>query len=124
MTGTNAVVAWLAERRIVRERVGEHLLPLSRHQANYDMAVMLSWYSAGYGWSGSYGSLCERRGSWCGQSEVCSDVEWFCQKCGTKVLSWKVAGVVFLSLVSSVRDLKPGMTDFPCGRVDLETTVD
>ena len=33
MTGTNAVVAWLAERRIVRERVGEYLLPLSRYQA-------------------------------------------------------------------------------------------
>ena len=27
MTGTNAVVAWLTERRIVRERFGEHLLP-------------------------------------------------------------------------------------------------
>ena len=34
------------------------------------------------------------------------------QRCGTKVLSWNVAGDVFLSLVSSVGDLKPGMTDF------------
>ena len=42
-----------------------------------------------------------------------SVVEWFCQTCGTKVLSWNVAGDVFLSLVSgSVEDLKPGMTDF------------
>ena len=44
--------------------------------------------------------------------KVRSDVEWFCQTCGTKVLSWNVAGVVFVSLVSSVEDLKPGMTDF------------
>ena len=37
-----------------------------------------SWYSAaGYGWSGSYGSWYGRR------REVRSDVEWFCQKCGT-----------------------------------------
>ena len=34
------------------------------------------------------------------------------QRCGTKVLSWNVAGGVFLSLVSNVGDLKPGMTDF------------
>ena len=46
-----------------------------------------------------------------GQSEVRSDVEWFFQKCGTKVLSWNVAGGVFLSLVSSV-GVTPGMTDF------------
>ena len=39
MTGTNAVVAWLTEKRIVRERFGEHLLPLSRYQANWDIAV-------------------------------------------------------------------------------------
>ena len=46
---------------------------------------MSSWYSAaGYGWSGSYGRWYgRRRGSWSGQSEVRSDVEWFCQKCGT-----------------------------------------
>ena len=46
---------------------------------------MSSWYSAaGYGWSGSYGSWYgRRRGSWGGKSEVRSDVEWFCQKCGT-----------------------------------------
>ena len=106
-TGTNAVVAWLTERRIVRENFGEHLLPLSRYQANCDIAVMLSWYSAGYGcWYGS------RSGRWLGNAE---DV-WFCvtcrmalQRCGTKVLSWKVAGDVFLSLVSN---LKPGVTDF------------
>ena len=34
------------------------------------------------------------------------------QRCGTKVLSWNVAGDVFFSLVSSVGDLKNGMTDF------------
>ena len=34
------------------------------------------------------------------------------QRCGTKVLSWNVAGDVFLSLVSNVEDMKPGMTDF------------
>ena len=46
---------------------------------------MSLWYSpAGYGWYGSYGSWCgRRRGSWGGKSEVRSDVEWFCQKCGT-----------------------------------------
>ena len=42
------------------------------------------WYSAaGYGWYGSYGSWYgRRRGSWGGKSEVRSDVEWLCQKCG------------------------------------------
>ena len=46
---------------------------------------MSSWYSpAGHGWSGSYGCWNgRRRGSWGGKSEVRSDVEWFCQKCGT-----------------------------------------
>ena len=34
----------------MRERSGEHLLPLSLYQANCDIALMLSWYSAGYGW--------------------------------------------------------------------------
>ena len=43
MTGTDAVAAWLTERRIVRERFGEHLLPLSLYQANCDIALMLSW---------------------------------------------------------------------------------
>ena len=113
MTGTNAVVAWLTEKRIVRERFGEHLLPLSRYQANWDIAVMLSWYSAGYGWLGSYGSWYgRRRGRWNGKSEIRSDVDWFCQTCGTKVLSWNAAGVVFVSLISSVEDLEPGLTDF------------
>ena len=113
MTGTTAVVAWLTERGIVRERFGEHLLPLSRHQTHCDIAVMLSWYSAGYGWLGSYGSWSgRRRGSWCGKSEVRSDVEWSGQQSGTKVLRWNVAGDVFLLLVSSVRDLNPGMIDF------------
>ena len=116
MTGVNAVAAWLTERRIVRERFGEHLLPLSRYQANCDVALMLSWYSTGYGWLGSYGSWYEsRRGRWIGNAE---DV-WFCVTCrmvlqrrGTKVLSWNVAGDVFLSLVYNVGDLIPGMTDF------------
>ena len=46
---------------------------------------MSSWYSpAGYDWYGSHGSWYgRRRGSWGGKSEVRSDVEWFCQKCGT-----------------------------------------
>ena len=91
MTGTNAVVAWLTERRIVGEIFGEHLLPLSRYQAICDIALMFSWYSAGYGWSGSYGSWYgSGRGRWLGNAE---DV-WFCvtcrmalQRCGTKVLS-------------------------------------
>ena len=56
MTGTDAGDAWLTERRIVRESFGEHLLPLSLYQANCDIALMLSWFNAGYGWSGSYGS--------------------------------------------------------------------
>ena len=48
-----------------------------------------------------------------------AEVVWFCemfrmalQRCGTKVLSWNVAGDMFLSLVYNVGDLKPGMTDF------------
>ena len=62
---------------------------------------------------GSYDSwYARRRGSWGGKSEVRFDVDWFCQKCGTKVLSGNVAGDVFLSLVSCVGDLKPGTTDF------------
>ena len=46
---------------------------------------MSSWYSAaGYGWSGPRGSWYGRRhGSWGGKSEVRSEVERFCQKCGT-----------------------------------------
>ena len=112
MTGTIAVAVWLTEKRVERERFGEHLLLLSRFQANWDIAVMQSWYSAGYGWLGSYGSWYgKRRGSWNGKSEVCSDVDWFCLTGGTKVLSWNVAGVVFMSLTSSVADLEPGMTD-------------
>ena len=76
MTGTIAVVAWMIERRIVRERLGEHLLPLSRHHTHCDIAMMLSRYNTGYGWLGSYGSLSERRrGSWDGKSEVRSDVD-------------------------------------------------
>ena len=43
---------------------------------------------------------------------------------GTEVLRWNVAEGAFLSLISNVGDLKPGMTDFPCGRVDPKTTVD
>ena len=94
----------------MRERFGEHWLPLSGYQAICDIAVMLSWYSAGYGGLGSNGSWYgSRRGRWLGNAE---DV-WFCvtcrmalQRCGTKVLSWNVAGDVFLSLVSSVGDLE------------------
>ena len=113
MTGTIAVVAWMIERRIARERFGEHLPPLSRYQANCDIAMMLSWYNAGYGWLGSYGSLSgRRRGSWDGKSEVRSDVEWSRQQSGTKVLRSNVAGDVYLSLISSVGDQNPGMTDF------------
>ena len=41
MTGTIAVVAWLTEERIEREKFCEHLLPFSRFQANWDIAVML-----------------------------------------------------------------------------------
>ena len=113
MTGTIAVVAWMIERRIVRERSGEHLLPHSRHHTHCDIAMMLSWYTAGYGWLGSYGSWSgRRRGSWDGKSAVRSDVEWSRQQSGTKVLRWNVAGDVYLSLISSVGDQNPGMTDF------------
>ena len=38
MTGTDAGATWMTERRIVRERLGEHLLPLSLYQANCDIA--------------------------------------------------------------------------------------
>ena len=99
-----------------REWFGEHLLhpTLCIKPFCFAFDQMSSLYNpAGYGWYGSYGSWYgRRRGSWGGKSEVRSDVEWFCQTCGTKVLSWNVAGVVFVSLVSSVEDLKPGMTDF------------
>ena len=65
----------------------EHLLhPHSLYQALlFAFDQMFSWYSpAEYGWYGSYGSWYgRRRGSWGGKSEVRSDVEWFCQKCGT-----------------------------------------
>ena len=78
MTGTNAVAAWLTEGRLVRERFGEHLLQLSLYQAICDIALMLLWSSAGYGWSGSYGSWYgSRRGRWSGNAEVV----WFCEMC-------------------------------------------
>ena len=127
--GTDAGAYVLVVKGYGRERFGVHLLPLSRCQANWDIAVMLSWYSAGYGWLGSYGSWYgSRRGRWLGNAE---DV-WFCltcrmalQRCGTKVLSWNVAGDVFVSLVSIVEDLKAWNDRlFPCGRVDPGTTVD
>ena len=35
----DAVVAWLTEERIVRERFGEHL-PLSLYQANWNMVML------------------------------------------------------------------------------------
>ena len=66
---------------------GEHLLhpTLCIKPFCFAFDQMSSWYSpAGYGWYGSYGSWYgRRRGSWGGKSEVRSDVEWFCQKCGT-----------------------------------------
>ena len=37
MTGTDAGAAWMTERKIVSEKFGEHLLPLSLYQANCDM---------------------------------------------------------------------------------------
>ena len=97
MTGSNAVVAWLTERRSVRERFGEHLLSLSRRiKPIVTLHEMLSWYSAGHGWLGSYDSWYgSRRGRWLGNAE---DV-WFCETCrmalrsfGTEVLRWNVAG--------------------------------
>ena len=98
---------------MLRERdLASTLLLLSRFQASWDIAVMQSWYSAGYDWLGSCGSWYgRRRGSWNVKSEIRSDVDWFCLTGGTKVLSWIVAGVVFMSLISSVADLEPGMTD-------------
>ena len=184
MTGTNAVVAWLREERIERERdlantcypslnfkptgtlscvaqttsphkVKRHTIspsirtmsrtlqfnktkstnkgltgrlevqrervvwrapvaPHSLYQALlFAFDQMSSWYSAaGYGWLESYGSWYgRRRGRWNGKSEIHSDVEWFCLTGGTKVLSWNVAGVVFVLLISNGVDLEPGMTD-------------
>ena len=88
-----ASMAWmeLMAPELKREResaVGWRALlaPHSLYQAlRFAFVQMSSWYSAaGYGWSGSYGSWYgRRRGSWGGKSEVRSDVEWFCQKCGT-----------------------------------------
>ena len=75
--------AWMTERKIVSERFGKHLLPLSLYQANCDIAWMFSWYSAGYGWLVM--ACCEngrRSGSWSGNSD---DV-WFCETCGVDLL--------------------------------------
>ena len=110
MTGTDAGAVLLTERRIVRERFGEHLIPLSLYQANCDIALLLSWSSAGYGWSGSYGSWYgRRRGRWSGNFE---DL-WFCETCrvdlwrrgaflvlNVKVLSWNVSGDLFFFFVA------------------------
>ena len=126
MTGTTAVVAWMIERRIVRERFGVHLLPLSRHHTHCDIAMMLSWYNAGYGWLGSYGSWSgRRRGSWDGKSEARSDVEWSRLQSGTKVLRWNVGWRCVL--VADFWRCGPEPWNdrlSPCGRVDHETTVD
>ena len=69
------------------QRFGAHLLhpALCIKHLCFAFDQMSSWYSAaGYGWYGPYGSWYgRRRGSWDGKSEVRSDVEWFCQKCGT-----------------------------------------
>ena len=112
MTGTNAVVAWLTKERMEREKLGEYLLPPSRFQAKWNITVVLSWCCAGYGSLGSYGSWYgRRRGRWNGMSEIHSDVDWFCLTGDTKVLCWNVAGFVFVSLISNVVNLEPGMTD-------------
>ena len=70
-----------------RERKTEYLLhpTLCIKPLCFAFDQMSSWYNAAaYGWSGSYGSCYgRRRGSWGGESEVRSEVEWFCQKCGT-----------------------------------------
>ena len=114
--GTDAGAYVLAVKGYGREWFGVHLVPLSLYQAKCDIALMSSWYSAGYDWPSSYGKRygC-RRGCWSGNAEVV----WFCetcrmalQRCGTKVLSWNVAGGVFLSLVSNVGDLKPELQTF------------
>ena len=76
--GTDAGANVLAVKGWVRERFGEHLVPLSLYQANCDIALMFSWYRAGYGWLVM--ACCEtgrRSGSWSGNSE---DV-WFCETC-------------------------------------------
>ena len=41
MTGTNAVVPWLTEKRIVRERFGEHLLSVSSQLGHCRDAIMV-----------------------------------------------------------------------------------
>ena len=75
------------ERKREREKEKERLgAPHSLYQALlFAFDQMSSWHSAaGFGWYGSYGSWYgRRRSSWGGKSEVRSDVEWFCQKCGT-----------------------------------------
>ena len=78
----------------MRERFGEHLVPLSPYQANCDIALMFSWYSAGYGWlvMACWG---RRSGSWSGTSE---DV-WFCETCG--VDPWRVGAFLFLIVLKS-----------------------
>ena len=70
------------QREVWRAPVAPHSL----YQALcFAVDQMSSWHSlAGYRWYGSYGSWYgRRRGSWGGKSEVRSDVEWFCHKCGT-----------------------------------------
>ena len=70
------------EREKERAWFGEHLLHptlfikpfvllLIRCPHGTVLLDMVGWYG-------------RRRGSWCGKSEVRSEVEWFCQKCGTE----------------------------------------
>ena len=92
-----------------------HLAPLSRYQAWWDFALMSPWYSAGYGWPSSCGKRYgRRRVCWSGFAENV----WSCETCrvalrsfGTEVLRWNVAGGGFLSLISNMGDLEPGMAD-------------
>ena len=78
MTGTDAGAAWMTEKNREREVWRALDTPLSLYQANCDIALMLSWYSAGYGWLVI--ACCEngrRSGSWSGNSE---DLR-FCETC-------------------------------------------
>ena len=108
----------MTRRRNVREWFGVHLAPFYLCQVNCGTASVYSWYRAGYGWPDPYGRGYGRgRGYWSG---IPQDV-WFCETCrtvlrrnGAKVLSWNVAGEVFLSQTWMLKTgvLKLGMTDF------------
>ena len=112
MTGTIAVAAWLTEESVEREIWRALATPLSissqlghcRVCSHGTVLGMIGWDRVAAGMEDDVAAGMESR-------KYAPMSDWFCLTGGTKVLSWIVAGVVFMSLISSVADLEPGMTD-------------